>query len=311
MIKIKDFEAREKYAQPMLIKSCTKGTTAKGAPYLTIVFQDNSGSIDGKFWDVKPETEENCVVGHVVDTEFEALEYNGNLQLRVFRVTDKPQDDIDMSEYLISGNYAETELRQKVEELVKSVQNEKMRLLVEAMFRRVGENFYTYPAASRIHHGYLGGLAEHTLGMAALAEQVALLYPSINRDLLICGILMHDMGKTAELSGVVASEYTLEGKLAGHISICHGWLMEAAEELVLENEEETLLLRHMILSHHGKYEFGSPVLPELREAEVLNLIDNLDARMNILDQAMEKLKPGQWTQKIFALENRTFYKPKV
>jgi 3'-5' exoribonuclease len=174
----------------------------------------------------------------------------------------------------------------------------------------VGEKFFQYPAASKIHHGYMGGLAEHTLGMAAVAEDICSLYPQLNRDLLIAGVLVHDLGKTAELGGLIQSEYSEEGKLCGHISIGHAWLVEVADEKGLATAEETLLLRHMILSHHGKLEYGSPMTPEIPEAEVLSLIDNLDARLNTLKTALEGVKPGQWTSRIFALENRQFYKPR-
>ncbi len=178
------------------------------------------------------------------------------------------------------------------------------------MLDKVNEKFYKYPAASKIHHGYMGGLAEHTLGMAAVAEDIASLYPQLDRDLLIAGVLIHDLGKTAELGGLIQSEYSEEGKLTGHISIGHAWLVEVADEKGLADTEEALLLRHMVLSHHGKLEYGSPITPEIPEAEVLSLIDNLDARLNTLKNALAGIKPGQWTQRIFALENRQFYKPR-
>ena len=311
MIKIKNFAAKDRWNIPLLVKNVTKGVTNKGAPYLSITFQDNSGTMEGKFWDVKPEAEEQVIVGHVEQVEFEVLEYNRNLQMRVFRVTDIDQSEISMRDYLLSSAMKEQELRDRVDDLKESINNQNMKKIVKAMFEKVDEKFFTYPAASRIHHGYLGGLAEHTLGMADLAEEVVRLYPSLNRDLLIAGVLLHDVGKTAELGGVISSEYTEEGKLLGHISIGTGWLTEVCDEVGLGDSEEAILLKHMVLSHHGKQEYGSPVLPALKEAEVLSLIDNLDARMNTLDQAMEGVKPGQWTQKIFALENRAFYKPKI
>ncbi|MBR3365470.1 MAG: 3'-5' exonuclease, partial [Solobacterium sp.] len=116
--------------------------------------------------------------------------------------------------------------------------------------------------------------------------------------------------KTAEMSGVVTTEYTLAGRREGHISLANGWLSEVAAELGLEDTEEAILLHHMILSHHGHYEYGSPVLPMLMEAEALSMIDNLDARMNTLKAAMEGVKPGGWTQRLFSMDNRQFYKPK-
>ncbi|MEG0290377.1 MAG: HD domain-containing protein, partial [Erysipelotrichaceae bacterium] len=126
----------------------------------------------------------------------------------------------------------------------------------------------------------------------------------------IGGVLVHDLGKLIELSGPVITEYTLEGKLLGHISIMQAKLTSVAKEQKIEGEEVTLL-RHMILSHHGVYEYGSPVLPMIPEAEILYFIDNMDARMNTMEKALNQVEPGEFTPRIFALENRMFYKSKL
>ena len=124
------------------------------------------------------------------------------------------------------------------------------------------------------------------------------------------GITLHDLGKTVELSGPVVPEYTIEGKLLGHISISQAMIKEMADKMNIEGEEVTLL-QHIILSHHGKNEFGSPILPQIKEAEVIYLIDNMDARINMLDKALETVEPGGFSKRVFALENRAFYKPKM
>ena len=310
MVKIKDLKEKDHLKTNLMLKSCTKGTTSKGSPYLNLVFQDNTGSIDGKLWDAKVQDEANAVQGHVVEVQFEVLEYNRNLQLRVNRILDLDQSTIDLSEYIISSTMSRSESESMFAELLASLKNENLRILVSGMLDKVGDSYFKYPAASRIHHSYMGGLAEHSLGMVRLAEQVAELYPLLNRDLLIAGAMIHDMGKTAELGGMISSEYTDQGRLLGHISIAQAWLAEVAEEKGIADSEEAVLLRHMVLSHHGKYEFGSPVLPEIPEAEALSLIDNLDARMNTLTGILEGVKPGQWTQRIFSMENRQFYKAK-
>ena len=167
-----------------------------------------------------------------------------------------------------------------------------------------------YPAAARIHHNFIGGLATHTAGMLKVALALCNIYPSVNRDYLIAGVLLHDLGKIEELTSPVVTEYTTAGKLLGHISIMDARLLQIGKDLGLEDSEELLLLRHMILSHHGQYEYGSPVRPETLEAELLNLIDNIDARVNTIDKALSETKEGEFTQKIFALDNRVFYKHK-
>ncbi|MEG1732689.1 MAG: HD domain-containing protein, partial [Longicatena sp.] len=123
------------------------------------------------------------------------------------------------------------------------------------------------------------------------------------------GVILHDIGKLIELSGAIVTEYTMEGKLLGHISIMQSMVDNKAKELGIEGEE-VILLRHMILSHHGVYEYGSPVLPMIPEAEMLYLIDNMDARMNTIEKALKQINPGEFTTRIFALENRCFYKSK-
>ena len=146
--------------------------------------------------------------------------------------------------------------------------------------------------------------------MLKLANDMCDLYPMLNRDLLISGVVLHDVGKCIELSGPVITEYTLSGKLLGHISIMQAIVSEVAKENEIEGEE-VLLVRHMILSHHGEYEFGSPVLPLIPEAEMLHYIDNIDARMNSLQKALETIEEGEFTPRIFAMENRSFYKSTI
>lgn len=308
--KIKDFTAGERMNIPLLVKEVKNGTTAKGAAYLTLTLQDSSGLIDGKFWDVRKEDVDAIHVGHVEAFNFEVLDYNHNLQLRINKVVDLDQSTVPLEEYVISSRIPEAERRRTAEDYINSIENPRYRRLVKEMLKLIGDKYYNFPAASRIHHNYLGGLSEHSLSMAALASSIAELYPQLNRDLLIAGVLVHDVGKTAEMSGPVTTEYTLEGKLEGHISLANGWLSEVAEATGLAGTEEAVLLHHMILSHHGHYEFGSPVLPMVQEAEVLYLIDNMDARLNTLRQALDETDPGTWTQKLFSLDNRQFYKPK-
>ncbi|MCR4951543.1 MAG: HD domain-containing protein, partial [Solobacterium sp.] len=257
MKKIKDFAEKERLEIPLLVKECRNGTTNKGAPYLSLILQDSSGTIDGKFWDVKPEDTEKIAVGRLVVFSFEVLLYNQNLQLRINRVRECGPDEVSLEEYVISSAVSEQTRKNELDRLVSSIKNPVYHKIVAAMLEKIGQKYMTYPAASRIHHSYLGGLSEHSLSMARLCETVCEHYPQLDRDLLIAAALLHDTGKTAEMSGPVTTEYTLEGKLEGHISIANGWLSEVVEELGLGGCEEEILLHHMILSHHGHYEYGS------------------------------------------------------
>lgn len=307
---ISDFQEKESLELPLLIKSITKGITQKGAPYASVILQDKTGTIDGKIWDIKPEQEAAITIGQVEKISCEVLKYNNSLQLRIHKIEPMNQNEIDLSEYVIASKVSKDDLKEAITATIASIQNKNYQALINGLYEMAGEAFYEYPAASKNHHSFLGGLATHVVGMVKLANALCELYPQLNRDLLVSGVLAHDLGKMIELSGPITTEYTLEGKLTGHISILHGRLMQIADELNIGESEEAILLRHCVLSHHGQLEYGSPVVPLVQEAEVLSFIDNLDARLNTLESALESITPGEFTQRIFAMENRAFYKPK-
>lgn len=308
--KINELQEKESLEIPLLVKSLIKGVTQKGAPYASLVLQDSTGVIDGKLWDLKADQEALIECGKVQLISCEVLKYNNALQLRIHKIDKLNQEEVNLDQYVIASKVSREELEKDINTAISTIQNENYRKLIEGLFTMIGSEFYNYPAASKNHHSFLGGLATHVVEMIHLANALCNLYPQLNRDLLIAGVLAHDLGKMYELSGPITTEYTLEGKLTGHISIMHGRLMEVSSQLGIAETEEAILLRHCILSHHGQLEYGSPVLPLVQEAEVLAFIDNLDARLNTLETALASVQPGDFTQRIFAMENRSFYKPK-
>lgn len=310
MVKINEFEEHMKLQQPLLVKDVKNGTTSKGSPYLSLILQDNTGTIDGKYWDVKENEQALVQAGKILKFNFEVLLYKDKLQLRMNHVEEISEDEYNLEDFVISSDHSEVERRSLTQSLIDSIQNDVYRKLVIGMLSYVGDKFFTFPAASKIHHGWKGGLSDHSLSMATLADELCKHYPQLDRDLLVSAALIHDVGKTAELSGPVTTEYTLEGKLEGHISLANAWLSEVSEKLGVQEREETVLMHHMILSHHGKMEYGSPVAPMIIEAEALYLIDNMDARLTSLKMALDAIKPGTWTSHMFQFENRQFYKHK-
>lgn len=306
---INEFADGDRLEITVMLANVNRGVTAKGAPYLSFVFQDKSGQIDAKFWNVSEEQLSIFKPGMLVVASGDVLSHNKQLQFRVMTMKESEDEGLDVRDYVKSSPYSEEHLRQRIQEKVDSIQNEKLHILLQALMEEYDDKFYAYPAAAKNHHDFAGGLATHVLGMLDLAEAMASLYPMLHRDLLIAGVLAHDLGKLVELSGAIVTEYTIEGKLLGHISIMQAKIDTIAQQLGIEGEE-VVLLRHMVLSHHGVYEYGSPVLPMIPEAEALYLIDNMDARMNTLEKALHPLKPGEFTPRIFALENRSFYKSK-
>lgn len=307
---VKDFKEGDRVEAKLLVQGLTKGVTNSGAPYLSLVLQDSTKDIEAKLWDVKPEIENVLKTGKVFNFTLEINLYRGNLQAKVINVLPVNDNEVDMSEFVASSPISKDELRNQINSAVNQIKNENIAMIVTAMLKHYDKDVYEYPAASKIHHNFVGGLATHTTGMIKLANALCDIYPNINRDYLVAGTILHDLGKIEELTSPVVTEYSLKGKLLGHISIVDATLLEVCKELKLEDTEECTLLRHMVLAHHGELEYGSPIRPEIVEAEMLSFIDNIDAKVNILDKALSDIKEGEFTQKIFALDNRVFYKHK-
>lgn len=309
-MKIRNFENGQKLTLPLLVGRFARGVTQNGAPYLSITFQDNTGEIEGKIWDVKPEQEAIIKPGAIVEITFDVNLYRQSLQARVHSVALKDQSQYELSEFVNSGNYDTAFLKEKINGFIESINDDVIKRLVVANMEAVGDAFYQYPAATRNHHDFVGGLATHVYGMLQVADALSTIYSIYNRDLLVAGVILHDMGKVEEYTAAMLSEYSVEGKLLGHISIAQANFNQIATAIGLEKEEQTLLLRHMILSHHGQLEYGSPVMPMTKEAELLNFIDNMDARTNMFEKFYGDLPEGEFSQRMFALDNRNFYKAK-
>ena len=307
---VKDFNEGERVVVDLLISNLVKGTTNSGAPYLSLNIQDSSKGIEAKLWDVKPELAEQLEVGKVYNFDLEIIKYKNNLQAKVLKVLPVSQENLNMDDFVFKSPISKDELRNNIQEGINQIKNKDIARIVSSMLNYYSNDVYDYPAASKIHHNFIGGLATHTSGMLKIGEALCEIYPSLNRDYLIAGIILHDLGKIEELTSPVVTEYSNAGKLLGHISIMDARLAQIGEELKLGDSEELLVLRHMVLSHHGEYEYGSPVRPETLEAEVLSQIDNIDAKINIIDKALAEVKEGEFTQKLFAMDNRVFYKHK-
>ena len=311
-MKINELVEKSHVKGPYLIQSITQGVSASGSQYLSLVLQDNTGLIDGKMWEIRPSLPlDDIKAGRIVEIEGDVIRYKNALQMKVQDIAVYNQSNYSLSDFIRTSSISKKQLQQEITEFIDSIQNNHLSQIVKAMFKKYEKDFFTYPAAAKNHHEYVGGLATHTLEMAKIAQQLMGLFPQINRDLLIAGILVHDMCKVDEYHSPVIVEYSTQGKLLGHISMVQAQIFEVATQLNIAESEEVTLLRHMVLAHHGQYEFGSPVLPMFLEAELLNMIDNLSAKINMFDKIMETLSPGEFSQRIFSLENRMIYKPKI
>lgn len=310
MVKLADLSEGKVHIK-LMINSVNKGVTNKGIPYLSLNLQDNTRSIDAKYWDVKEEEIDKYQPGMLVGVDGDIIKYNNAFQLRVKSLVILDLSKEDVREYVPSSPISKEELMENIQEVIDNISNDNLKKITAAIIKKYEKEFYTYPAASSIHHNFVGGLATHVLGMLETAKFLVSHYPLLNLDLLSCGVILHDVGKIRELSGPVATTYTMEGKLLGHISIMQAEIYEVAKQFGIEESEESTLLRHMILSHHGEYEYGSPIKPLLPEAEMLTYVDNIDAKMNVLEKNLALVEPGEFTGKIFALDGRCFYKSKM
>ncbi len=289
-----------------MIAHVNMGKNAKSV-YLSITLQDASGQLDAKLWSATPEQVNTLVPGTIVEAKGDVIKYNDGLQMKVTKVTVKEVEDNYRYKFIKSSSYNVSFLEQEFISTINKIQDEEIFTVTSTLFNRYKKEFLAYPAASKNHHEYLSGLAEHTYGMLQLSIKLCELYPILDKDLMNAGILLHDIGKVVELSGPVVPAYTFEGKMIGHISIGAMMVDEVANEKNLHSRKITLL-KHIILSHHGKMEYGSPVLPATPEAEMISMLDNIDAKMNMLQKAMDETEPGEFTKRIFPLDNRSFYK---
>ena len=292
-----------------LVASSAKSVNNLGSFYLTVELRDASGSISAKKWEVSSLDEEIFVAGNVLLITGEVVKYREALQFKILKASLVEPENIDFSTLLTPPPVPREELEKRFFEYVNSVKDEDCKKLLDYFVNKYKSQLLIYPAGVSVHHEYSSGLLMHLTSMAELGDFLAKKYAPVNRDLLITGILLHDIGKIVELEGPVVYHYSTEGKLLGHISIMVAEIRMAAQELGLTSETP-VLLEHMVLSHHDKPEFGSPISPMIKEALLLTYIDNLDSKMAIAGKALDAVNPGEFTQKIYPLDGRTLYKPK-
>ncbi|MBA4535664.1 3'-5' exoribonuclease YhaM [Bacillus aquiflavi] len=293
----------------LLIKSSVKGIASNGKPFLTLILQDRSGEIEAKLWDASEEDEKTYGPEGIVKIIGDIQNYRGRNQLKIRQIRPAlDTDSVQIADFIETAPLSQDQMMSKITQYIFEMKNPNIQRITRHLLKKYQDPFLEYPAATKNHHEFVSGLAFHVVSMLDLAKVISELYPTLDKDLLYAGVLLHDLGKVIELSGPISTSYTIEGNLLGHITIMVSEIGKAAEELSITGEE-VMILQHLVLSHHGKAEWGSPKPPLIKEAEILHYIDNIDAKMNMLDRALERVKPGEFTERIFPLDNRAFYKP--
>lgn len=298
----------------LIIKEVLKGTARNGKDYLSVTLADSSGKVKTMVWDSNEQKEAFFQPSKIVKVEGVIGEYQGNRQININRIRDTKEGEYNLSEIVETAPISGDSILPKIYDTIDSIQNEKIKKITFAIFKKHEENFEKYPAAKNVHHAYVGGLAYHTFSMLKLAKELANLYPILNKDLLFAGVILHDIKKINDYSfdGYTVSDMTVEGKLIGHIPMMMEEIGLTARELGVEGEE-VILLQHMVGSHHGLHQngWGSAVSPMIPEAEALHMIDMFDAKLEILKNAFENVESGEFTERLFGMDNRSFYKPKI
>lgn len=293
-----------------LIKSVETKTTAKGLPYLDMILSDAEGEISAKYWDYNPAAAEPYQAGEIIKVRGTISKYNGADQFRVERIRCANENDAYRMEDLVkSAEYDGGAMYEELKNAALDIEDAHMKKLVLYLLENSREKLLYWPAAFKLHHAMRGGLLYHTLSIVRLAQNVCTVYPHIHKDLLISGAILHDIAKLDEFEvneTGVATGYSVEGNLIGHLAKGAILIDRAAKELAVP-EEIAVLLEHMVLSHHGAPEFGAAVRPMLIEAEILSELDLMDARIYEMSEAVSATEIGGFTGRMWALDNRKLF----
>ncbi len=294
-----------------VIKQCDVKTAKNGNFYLDIVLADKDGEIFAKLWDYNEHSHGKYENDMFVKVRGTISQYNGHDQFRIERirpVTDS--DNVNVSDYVKSADYTGEEMFNHLISIVNSFKDDDLKKVVTYLLNNNKEKILYFPAAFRLHHAIRAGLLMHTASIVKLCESICKVYPFVNRELLISGAMLHDIAKTVEFDvrdTGIASGYTVEGNLLGHLVMGAMMVKEASQKLSIDSEK-SMLLQHMILSHHGEPEYGAAVRPLFLEAELLSQLDLMDARIYEIMDATNGIEKGEFTNRLWALEDRKFYK---
>jgi len=301
----------DKVESIFLVKEKNTGITRNGNIYLHLMLMDKTGEIKARIWDNAEEFTKKFEKNDFIKIKSRASLYQKMLQLTIKSLEYVPPDEVFIDDFLPKTKKNIEKLFNELKELTKGINNTYLKKLIELFFndREWVRLFKMAPAAKSLHHAYLGGLLEHTLNLVKLIIEVSKLYPRLDVDLMICGAIFHDIGKIKELSFKNVFDYTDKGRLVGHITIGVEMLKEKIKEIPDFPSELEILLEHLILSHHGYFEFGSPKRPKTLEAITLYYLDDLDAKIDGIGNLMDidKNSSSSWTS-FSKLYDRYFFK---
>ncbi|MGA2569758.1 MAG: HD domain-containing protein [Terracidiphilus sp.] len=302
-----------------LVLNKQQRSTKQNKPYLNLILGDKTGPIEARVWDPgDPRIAREFDRGDLVKVRGSVSKYEDRAQVKVDQLRRAMPGEADRMDMLPATTRDVGELWAELEASVASLANPDLKRLLQAILAdpAIAEAYRAAPAARQLHHAWLGGLLEHVVSLLGLADRVAAHYPMLDRDLLVTGVVLHDIGKIRELSWETGFDYTVEGVLLGHIQMGVDLVEKAIAGLPGFPDRLRTLVLHMVLAHHGKLEFGSPKLPMIPEALVLNFLDDLDAKMQAMASEFEKSAregraPDELTGKVWALDQRQLLNTKA
>ncbi|QSV44526.1 3'-5' exoribonuclease YhaM family protein [Geobacter benzoatilyticus] len=308
---VSSIKDRDQLESVFLVKDKIMAMAKNGKPYMTLKLMDKTGEIEGRVWDNVDELSAIFERDDFIAIRCKASVYLGKMQLVISELVRVPDERVQLADFLPESDRSVAEMEQELAALLASFTDPHLKALMDAFFgdAELMALYRIAPAAKGMHHVYLGGLLEHSLAVARLVDVIIPLYGGLNRDLLVAGALLHDVGKVREMTYQRSFDYTDEGKLLGHITIGVEMVQERIAAIPGFPAELGMLLKHMLLSHHGQYEYGSPKRPKTVEATILNYLDDLDSKINGIRTHLRKETESQsrWSS-YHRLYDRYFFK---
>jgi 3'-5' exoribonuclease len=309
---IADIRAGDRVEDIFVLSEKILSQKKDGNNFLNITLSDKTGTIKGVVWDNVDQIAAGITSGDFVYVNGSVSDYRGTLQVVIKKMGPFSPDQIDPSDFLPQTSRDIKGMFERLVKRVDSITTDYLKALIDAFFndKEFVNKFKTAPAAKKMHHAYIGGLLEHTLSMTSLADKIAGHYSGINRDLLLTGAILHDIGKIDEFEYQFKIDYSDKGRLLNHIVIGLKMVDEKLSEIKHFPEDQVLLLKHLIVSHHGTREFGSPEPPKTIEAVLLNYIDEIDSKVNAIRDFIASEDPDETWTSYHRLLERHFYKGK-
>ncbi len=299
---IKDLKPGLNFTDTYMVTQPVLRNTSRGDLYIAMFLSDKTGKVNCRVWNASEELYSQIPREGFVQVAAKTELYQNNIQIIANQVIPVPAEHVNVEDYMPKTDKDIAEMYKEVKIIMGDVKNTQLRALIEEYFRdtELMRKFCTAPAAIKMHHNYIGGLLEHTNSMLKVAQKILPLYPNLQADLVLTGIFLHDMSKTEELTYALGFSYSNSGQLVGHI-VQGAIMLDQKADMLLDrgveiNREIVDSVMHILLSHHGKYEFGSPKLPATPEALMVSYIDDLDAKLNFVEDAIENEKTSDdWT----------------